>query len=82
MKPSVAPTTTASPTGHQALSAYTAAAAYAGFMESRTGSLRVGKLADFIVLDRSPFEVQPEDIHSLRVELTFVGGRQVFGAGS
>jgi len=62
----------------EALRAYTTEAARAGFMEDRTGALTAGRLADFIVLDRNPFEVPSEDLAALRVELTFVGGAEVY----
>jgi len=34
----------------------------------------VGKLADIAVLPEDPFEVQPEKIKDLKVEMTIVGG--------
>lgn len=64
-----------------ALAAYTAGAARAGFQEDRTGTLRPGMLADLVVLDRSPFEVAPEALRELRVDLTLLGGRTVFARG-
>ncbi len=62
----------------EALRAYTESAARAGFMETRVGRLRAGMLADFVVLSGNPFDVPPEAIRELRVEHTFVGGREVF----
>ena len=61
-----------------AVRAYTTNAAYASFDESRKGALSSGRLADFVMLDRNIFEIAPEDIRTVRVRLTVVGGRKVF----
>ena len=45
-----------------------------------TGAIEVGKLADLVVLDRDPFEGPPDEIASTAVELTYVGGEQVYAA--
>jgi len=50
---------------------------YAG---DSTGSIEVGKSADFIVLDRNLFEIPPEDIADIRVEMTVFKGNTVYGA--
>ena len=42
------------------------------------GSLDVGKLADFIVLDRNPFRIPITDVHKVVVERVFIDGRQVY----
>jgi predicted amidohydrolase YtcJ len=63
----------------QALRAYTAGVAYAGFMEGRTGTLRPGMLADLTVLDRDLFATPPDSLDAARVTTTIVGGRVVFG---
>jgi len=62
----------------QALSAYTINAAYASFEEDIKGSIEVGKLADFVVLDQSLFKVTPAAIKDVKVLKTFVGGELVF----
>ena len=59
----------------EALRAYTSGAAYAGFDEDRMGTIEVGKCADFVVLDGSPWE--SENIASLDVAMTVVGGEVV-----
>ena len=65
-------------TVEEALRAYTTAGAYAGFAEERTGALTVGRLADFIIVDRGLLTLQPNDIPSVRVTMTVVGGKIVF----
>ncbi len=62
----------------EALTAYTTTAAWAGFTEDRTGSLVPGHLADVVVLSENPFDVEPARLSDLRVDLTLVGGREVF----
>ena len=61
----------------EALRAYTVDAAYASFDEGRKGTLAPGRLADFVMLDRNLFDIQPDDIRHARVLLTVVGGRPV-----
>ncbi len=41
------------------------------------GSLRVGNLADLVVLDRDILTAPAEEIAEARVERTYVGGRLV-----
>ena len=65
-------------TVEEALRGYTTAAAYAGFDEARTGALTVGRLADFVIVDRDLLTVPSNDIPSARVIMTVVGGDIVF----
>lgn len=62
----------------EAVQAYTREGAYASFEESIKGTLAPGRLADFVVLERSLFDVRPEEIRDVRVMLTVVGGRVAF----
>jgi hypothetical protein len=62
----------------QALRAYTAGVAYAGFMEGRTGTLRPEMLADIVLLDRDLFTFPPESLSAVRVQATIAGGRVVY----
>lgn len=45
------------------------------------GSIRVGKRADFAVLDQDPLAIDPMGLRDIEVQGTIVGGR-VFGAGA
>lgn len=60
----------------EALRAYTAGGAYAGFEEDRMGTLEAGKLGDVVVLDHSPWEA--ESIADIDVAMTVVGGDVVY----
>jgi predicted amidohydrolase YtcJ len=62
----------------EALRAYTAGGAWAGFREGDTGVLAPGRLADVVVIDRDLRAVPPETIRQARIVTTVVGGRIVF----
>lgn len=62
----------------EALQSYTTWAAFAEFAENRKGSLEVGKLADFAVLDRDVASCPSDDILNTRVLLTVAGGEIVY----
>lgn len=61
-----------------ALRHYTKDAAYAAFMEQETGSLEVGKFADFVVLSADILTIPPSALLKTKVVLTIVGGRQAY----
>ena len=63
----------------EALRMYTIDAAFASFDEDVKGSIEVGKLADLVVLSADPRSVLPDEIKEIEVEMTFVGGRMVYG---
>ncbi len=64
----------------QALAMYTINAAYASFEEDIKGSITAGKLADMVVLSDDPLKSPPEQIKDIRVEMTIIDGRVVWGA--
>jgi predicted amidohydrolase YtcJ len=59
----------------QALQVYTIHGAYASGEEGLKGSIAPGKLADFVVLEKDPHEVPPDELKTIRVVHTVVGGR-------
>ena len=64
----------------EALNAWTIGAAYSCFQENVLGSIRVGKYADMVLLDRDPTQVYLEEIKDLKVMMTIVGGKIVWEA--
>jgi predicted amidohydrolase YtcJ len=59
------------------LRSYTINNAWAEGEEATKGSLRPGKLADFVIIDRDLFAIPPAQIKDAKVLLTVVGGRIV-----
>jgi predicted amidohydrolase YtcJ len=59
----------------QALYAYTIDAAYAEFSEQSKGSLAPGKFADFLILDRNPFETPAKELDTITVANTVFDGK-------
>jgi predicted amidohydrolase YtcJ len=63
-----------------ALEGYTLGSAYAVHAEHDRGSLTVGKLADFVILDGDPFTTDPSLLAGIEVLETWVGGTCVYVA--
>lgn len=57
-----------------ALRAITIDAAKAIQQEDSIGSIKVGKIADFTILNQDPFDVSPEQLDEIKVSGTIVGG--------
>jgi len=64
----------------EAVAAWTSGAAYAEHTEQSKGALEVGMLADVAVLDRDLARTPPNEIATIRIEATAVGGRLVYEA--
>ncbi|MCX7553575.1 amidohydrolase [Marinicella sp. S1101] len=62
----------------QALQSFTINAAFAAHAEDFSGSLEVGKQADFIVVNQDIFVVDPAEIWKTEVLETWVGGVKIF----
>jgi len=58
--------------------AYTIEAAKALMLEKKIGSLKAGKYADMIVIDRDVLSVSPEEMQLARVLWTMFEGRVVY----
>ena len=67
-------------TVEEAVAAHTINAARALHMEDRIGSIEVGKLADFTVLDGDLLATPAEAIRALPVWMTVVGGEVLYSA--
>ncbi|MEC7860652.1 MAG: amidohydrolase [Pseudomonadota bacterium] len=52
--------------------------AYASFEEDLQGSLEAGKLADFVILEKDPHEVNPDEIVNIKILKTVLGGKTTF----
>lgn len=66
-------------TVEEALNAYTKNAAFSSFDEKIKGTLEVGKLADFVLLDANIFKIHPNEIKNVKVIATYVGGKKMYG---
>ena len=62
----------------QAIRLYTLNNAYLTFEEKEKGSLEKGKLADLIVLDRDILTCPVDEVRSVQVEQTYLGGKLVY----
>ncbi|MCC6313740.1 MAG: amidohydrolase [Thermomicrobiales bacterium] len=64
----------------EALRMFTCNGAYGSFEESIKGSITPGKLADLAVLSADPRGIDPEQLHTLRADMTVIGGRVAYEA--
>lgn len=62
----------------EALKTYTINAAFAAFEEDIKGSIEIGKMADFVILDKNPFEIKKDEIKDLQVLETIIRGKTVY----
>ncbi|HDR7532633.1 TPA: amidohydrolase [Bacillus anthracis] len=60
------------------IKSYTINGAYANFLEKETGSIKVGKKADLVVLDKNLFKIPKHDIHKTKILLTLLEGKETF----
>lgn len=65
----------------QALRAVTIDAAWQSFKEQDSGSLEVGKIADMVLLDRSPLDGD-DSLLNFKVDKVWIGGRCYFQRGA
>lgn len=65
-------------TVREAVDSFTKIGAYASFEEETKGRIRPGMLADYVILGQNPFETRPEELASIPVLATFVGGQCVY----
>lgn len=63
---------------NEALKAMTIWAAKANFEENEKGSIEVGKLADFIVIDKDIITINEAETYKAKVLRTFIGGKEVY----
>lgn len=64
----------------EAIDSYTIEGAYASFEEDKKGKIQKGMLADFVVLNENPFEIEKTKIKNIKVLQTYVDGKLVYNA--
>ena len=52
--------------------------AYVMRQENKVGSIEVGKLADFVVLDRNIFDIAPNTINQTKIFMTVFDGEIIY----
>ena len=65
---------------YDALKCITINAAYQYFEEEKKGSIREGKMADLVVLEKNPLEVDQMKIREIRVIETIKEGKTIYKA--
>lgn len=63
------------------LKALTTYAAWQINMEKKIGSIEPGKYADLIILNRNPLKTNPDSLREIRVQSTFVNGKEIWNRG-
>jgi predicted amidohydrolase YtcJ len=64
-----------------AIRMYTLEGAWQDHAEHARGSIEIGKLADFCVLDADIFAVNPENLKDVPIFMTIVGGKVIYQIG-
>ncbi|MFT5196451.1 MAG: putative amidohydrolase YtcJ [Candidatus Promineifilaceae bacterium] len=62
----------------EAIAGYTKDAAWTEFMEEEKGQIKVGMLADIVILSQNLFEIPAEEIINTKPTMTIMDGRIVF----
>lgn len=63
----------------EAIDSFTIKSAEASFEETIKGKIQEGMLADFVVLDKNPFEAEASNLKDISVSATYLGGKKVYG---
>lgn len=66
---------------YEALRMFTYNSQYSVFKENEKGTLEVGKIGDFVVLDRDLFEIDPLTIKDINVLKTYKDGKCIYSRG-
>ena len=64
-------------TMEESLTFYTANVAYQFFRDHERGALKVGALADFVVLAKNPFKTTPQEVASIAIQALYQKGIRV-----
>lgn len=63
---------------HEALAGFTEGPAHGAFLDGRAGVIQPGAMADWVVLDEPLENLDIEDLRTLKVKETWVGGKRVY----
>lgn len=63
----------------EAINSFTVNGAYRSFEENIKGKIEKGYLADFVILGSNPFETDKSELHSIKIEAVYLGGKCVYG---
>lgn len=64
----------------QCLRLFTINSAYACFSEEKKGTIKRGKSADFVIIDRDITNTAPDDIKDINIEKTYMAGEKLYDA--
>jgi predicted amidohydrolase YtcJ len=64
----------------EAVRGYTTGSAYAELADGAKGSLKAGKLADLVMLDRDVYTIEPPEIDQAKVVMTIMDGKIIYEA--
>ena len=62
----------------QGLEALTINAAWQVQMDKKIGSIKIGKYADLVILDRNPLAIPPSELRKIQVMQTIVNGNTTY----
>lgn len=62
----------------EAINSYTSSSAYASFEENIKGKIQSNMLADYTILEKNPFNVNPSSIKDIKVIGTYLAGEKVY----
>lgn len=65
-------------TVQEAIDSFTEKSAESSFEEAIKGKIQKGMLADFVILEKNPFEIDANEIKDIGVLATYVGGKKVY----
>ena len=62
----------------EAVKLFTKYAAYASYTEDEYGTLELGKWADLVVLGEDIYEIDPDEIKDVKVDMTVLAGKTIY----
>ena len=62
----------------EAIDSFTVKGAAASFEEDHKGKIAPGYLADFVILDRDPFQTDVKKLHEIKIVATYLNGKCVY----